>query len=173
MSRLAVIVLGHRNSGKSTTWNALFGATVRTGVHPRELQLGAGLCVTVFLVSGSAEERRSDIETIMRDQTPQIVLCSVQYVAEAQATFQYFIDNDYELVVHWLNPGYSDSGHQPDSLGLFEWLKHQWSLLGVRSGKVSAARRVAELKWIIHGWAAQRGLIHQCGNAVYNAASQS
>jgi hypothetical protein len=163
MSRLAVIVLGNRNSGKTTTWNELFGQIVRTGIHPRELEVATGLCVTVFLVSGSAQERRTDVETIMRSQTPDIVLCSVQYVAGAQDTFQYFLDNDYELVVHWLNPGYSDAGHQPDALGIFEWLKHQWSLLGMRDGKLVPARRVAELRAIIHGWAAQRGLVHQCG----------
>lgn len=163
MSRLAVIVLGSRDSGKTMTWNELFGQTVRTGIHSRELEVIRGLCVTVFLVSGSAEERSTDIETIMRNQTPQIVLCSIQYVAGAQDTFQYFLDNDYDLVVHWLNPGYSDAGYQPDSIGLFEWLKHQRSLLGVRSGQVVAAARVAELRGIIHGWAVQRGLVHQCG----------
>jgi ribosome biogenesis GTPase A len=40
--RLFVGVLGNRNSGKSTTWNTLFGATVRTGQYPRILTLYGG-----------------------------------------------------------------------------------------------------------------------------------
>lgn len=31
--RLFVGVLGHQNSGKTTTWNTLFGATVRAGQY--------------------------------------------------------------------------------------------------------------------------------------------
>jgi GTPase Era involved in 16S rRNA processing len=37
MPNLVVAVLGHRNTGKSTTWNTLFGATVKTGKHERRL----------------------------------------------------------------------------------------------------------------------------------------
>ena len=41
--RLFVGVLGHQKSGKSTTWNTLFGATVRTGHFPQTLILYGGV----------------------------------------------------------------------------------------------------------------------------------
>jgi hypothetical protein len=120
------------------------------------------LCVTVFLVSGSAEERRTNIETILRTQTPDIVLCSVQYLDEACDTFQFFLDREYDLVVHWLNPGYRDAEYQRDSAGLVEWLRHRRSLIGIRNARGDATARVAELRYVIHGWAAQRALVHPC-----------
>src|SRR5438874_11296007 len=106
MSGLVVSVLGNQNAGKTHTWKTLFGRDVRTGIYPRELEIAPGLCVTVFLVSGSAEERRTNIEAILRTQTPDLVLCSVQYLDEARDTFQFFLDRDYDFAVHWLNPGY-------------------------------------------------------------------
>jgi hypothetical protein len=162
MSRLVVSVLGNRDSGKSHTWNNLFGHEVRTGTHARELQIAPGVCVTVFLVSGSPEERRTDIETILRGHTPDIILCSVQYLEGAQDTYQFFLDRDYDLVVHWLNPGYRDSEYKPDSLRLVEWLRRQRSLIGERDAHGNATARVDELRYIIHGWAAQHGLLHSC-----------
>ena len=162
MSRLLVCVLGSQNSGKTHTWRTLFGRDVRTGTVPRELEIAPGQCVTVFLVSGSAEERRTTIEAIMGSATPDIVLCSVQYLAEARDTFQFFLDRDYDLVVHWLNPGYRDIGYQPDLFGLVEWLRHRRSLIGIRDARGAATARVNELRYIIHGWAAQHGLVHPC-----------
>jgi hypothetical protein len=55
--RLFVAVLGLPRSGKSTTWNQLFGRRVSTGALSRKLRLSASECVEVFLISGSNEER--------------------------------------------------------------------------------------------------------------------
>jgi len=57
MAHLAVTTLGHRNAGKSSTWNTLFRSTVRTGKYERRLYLNKAQFVPVFLVSGSPEER--------------------------------------------------------------------------------------------------------------------
>ena len=51
MDRLLVGVLGNRNSGKSHTWNTLFGRTVRRGKSSRRLELRSEECVETFLVS--------------------------------------------------------------------------------------------------------------------------
>jgi hypothetical protein len=67
--RLFVGVLGNRNSGKSTTWNTLFGVAVRTGQYPRTLILCGGECVEVFVISGSPEERRLYAADIIKKQT--------------------------------------------------------------------------------------------------------
>src|SRR5690349_6906512 len=73
-NKLVVGVLGLRNSGKSQTWNALFGRNVRTGLH--WLPLGAGEEVEVFLIAGSPEERKEHVKDILKNQTCPIVLCS-------------------------------------------------------------------------------------------------
>jgi septin family protein len=94
--RLLVAVLGNRNSGKSTTWNRLFDATVKTGKHQRPLYLNHAQSVEVFLVSGSPEERELDVGDILTEPLPQIVLCSTQYREDVKETFNYFFANGYE-----------------------------------------------------------------------------
>ena len=59
MEKLLIAVLGNRNSGKSHTWNTLFGSTVRTGKEERRLYFNDCEYVNVFLVSGSPEERET------------------------------------------------------------------------------------------------------------------
>jgi hypothetical protein len=81
--RLLAGVLGHRNSGKSHTWNTLFGRTVRRGVYARTLELRPGESVEVFLVSGSFEEREEYAGDILKNQDCRIVLCSMQYILES------------------------------------------------------------------------------------------
>jgi hypothetical protein len=56
LDNLVVVILGGRNSGKTHTWNTMFGRTVKTGTTLRELNIG-GKRVDIFLVSGSPEER--------------------------------------------------------------------------------------------------------------------
>jgi hypothetical protein len=65
---LCVAVLGHRNSGKSLTWNTLFGRRVSTGRRMRRLFLTPTQYVEVFLVSGSSEERHLYVEEKQRGQ---------------------------------------------------------------------------------------------------------
>jgi hypothetical protein len=160
VDRLLVGILGHRNSGKSHTWNTLFGRTVRTGIDVRRLTLRPGECVEVFLVSGSAEERHLYVGDILAGQGCRIVLCSMQYVAEVRQTLGYFADNGFSPLVHWLNPGYSDRHAIPDELGLVdEMLNTQGCTLAIRDGRRNADRRVQEMRQFIHGWALYRDLI--------------
>src|SRR5437868_3064583 len=121
MSKLAVIVLGNRRSGKSTTWNTLFGRTVRTGSEMRELVLPSGVSIPVFLVSGSPEERDMYVGDIIDRANPRVVLCSLQYIEDARDSFDFFLENGFSLYVQWLNPGYSDEGVLPDTLGFASW----------------------------------------------------
>src|SRR4051812_18067671 len=101
--KLVVAVLGHRNSGKSTTWNTLFGHTVRTGNKIRRLFLTESEWVDAFLVSGSPEERHTYVGEIIGEQSPSLVLCSMQYRADVTQTIDYFLENEYALFVQWLN----------------------------------------------------------------------
>lgn len=160
--RLFVAVLGNRNSGKSTTWNNLFGRTVKTGKQSRSLALRPGECVEVFLVSGSFEERNLYAGDVLEDQSSRVVLCSIQYTEDVAKTLDYVKEKGFDIYVHWLNPGYSDPGENWDRLGLVNRILDAPSVLAVRSGKVSPAGRVQELREFIYGWAVYRGLIFKC-----------
>lgn len=119
VDRLFVGVLGHQQSGKSTTWNALFGRTVRTGQNARQLELRPHECVEVFLISGSPEERHLYAEDVLMNQSARIILCSIQYVKDAADTIEYIEDHGFWTYVQWLSPGYSDADTQYwDYLGL-------------------------------------------------------
>ncbi|WP_423910680.1 hypothetical protein [Candidatus Spongiihabitans sp.] len=159
MNKLLVSALGNKDSGKSYTWNTLFGVTVRTGKKKRRLYFNDCEYVTVFLISGSPEERKKYVGNLMIAE-PRIVLCSTQYCESSKKTFSYFIENEYSLFVHWLNPGYSDLDRPYfDYLGIMNWLLSQQSLVGIRSGKLEAKPRVDEIKEYIYGWAKSRNLI--------------
>lgn len=160
--RLFVAVLGNRNSGKSTTWNNLFGRTVKTGKQSRSLELRPGECVEIFLVSGSFEERSLYAGDVLEDQDCRIVLCSMQYTEEVAKTLDYVKETGFALYVHWLNPGYSDQGENWDRLGLVNRILDVPSVLAIRSGKASPAGRVQEIREFIYGWAAYRSLIFKC-----------
>jgi hypothetical protein len=156
-NRLAVVVLAHRRSGKTTTWNTLFGKTVRTGDHERPLRLCDGEWTDVFLVSGSFEETGKDITKVICEPLPTIVLCSVQYIEKGRKTIDFFRENGYSLVVQWLNPGYHEA-RQRDELGLVADLLSGGATVSVRDGRKPAGPRVRELREYILGWARTRGL---------------
>ena len=157
--RLLLAILGNRNSGKSHTWNTLFGRTVRTGRELKRLDLTQSRYVEVFLVSGSPQERKLYIEDIIGAQDPRIVLCSIQYAQNAIRTIDWFDSHGFSLFVHWLNPGYSDRAFLIDGLGLSHRILASPSLLGIRDGRSDASGRVREMKDFLYGWARSRGLL--------------
>jgi hypothetical protein len=162
--RLFVAVLGHRKSGKSKTWDTLFGQKVRTGKQSRMLELLPGECVEVFLISGSNEERDQYAGDVLENQAARIILCSVQYVEAASATIEYITEQDFWLYVQWLNPGYHDVDQQyADYLGIANRLTYNnGGLIAVRSGKKHLNERIQEIKEFIYGWAKYRNLIVPC-----------
>ena len=158
--RLLVSVLGHRDTGKTTTWHTLFGRDVRTGKHERQLYLNNAQWTNVFLVSGSPQEREMPIEKMLGGQLPDIVLCSTQYVEGARATFDYFFKNQYQVMVQWLNPGWSDQARYADHLSFSDYLLDNGATLHVRDGRTAPEARVGELRQLILGWATMRGLLN-------------
>lgn len=157
--RLFISVLGNRDSGKSLTWNTLFGRTVRTGKEIRELEIFKDQFVDVFLVSGSAEERERYVGDIITEPSAKIVLCSIQYVDEAIQTFQYAEENRFETFTQWLNPGFHDAGVYFDKLGFSSRLLASAHTLSVRDGKGNPSARVQEIREKVFGWAWPRGLV--------------
>lgn len=159
MPHFAVTVLGHRNTGKSTTWNTLFDTTVKTGKYERRLYLNKAQYVNVFLVSGSPEERDEYVGDLIAAGKPEIVLCSTQYIAGVQATYDYFFRNGYQCFVQWLNPGFSEVAVYPDSLGLLPYLLSAGATVEMRNGKLAPANRVRDIKQAILGWATYNDLV--------------
>ncbi len=160
--RLFVGVLGNRKSGKSYTWNTLFGSTVRTGTQPRTLQLAPHECVEVFLISGSNEERNQYAGDILDSQTCRIVLCSMQYTEKVEDTINYAKECGFLIYVQWLNEGHNDADEYFDRLGLANRILSLQSVITKRSGKGNANERVQELREFIYGWAKYRDLIFAC-----------
>ncbi|MGC4031492.1 MAG: hypothetical protein QM754_07120 [Tepidisphaeraceae bacterium] len=151
--KLLVAVMGHRNSGKSTTWNTLFGSEVRTGTKVRTLEVGDGQAVEVFVVSGSPEERKLYVGDLLNDSTPRIVLCSLQYREGVWDSYSFFFEHGYQAMIQWLNPGHDDEGEQyADTLGLVPRLLSHPTLIGIRDGRDDPTRRVRELRDYIAGW---------------------
>jgi hypothetical protein len=160
--RLFVGVLGNRNSGKSKTWNTLFGTTVRTGKQPRILSVQGGKCVEVFVISGSPEERQIYAGDILERQDCRIVLCSIQYTEAVRQTLDFVTQRRFDLLVQWLNPGHSDTGENYDRLGLIPWLLGHHATVAMRDGQVRPVARTEEIRHFIHGWAIARGLTFDC-----------
>ena len=159
--KLLIVVLGNPNSGKSKTWNTLFGSTVKTGSQLRYLYINKAQWVdNVFLVSGSSEERGLPIEEIMpNESSPSIVLCSVQYGEVMKSTFDYFLGRGYDVFVQWLNPGYSDEAASVDSLNAVDWLVGKGAVLAKRNGQNPVEGRVEEIRQQILGWATYHDLV--------------
>lgn len=157
--KIAIVVLGNRNSGKSTTWNSLFGQEVRTGKHERQLHLIDEKSTSVFLISGSPEERKEYIEDLLNGQTPKIILCSVQYTEHGKETINYFISKGYKVYIQWLNPGFSDDIQYEDALEFFNNFLYKDSIISLKDGKIDFRDRVEEIKYYIYSWAKRFNLL--------------
>jgi hypothetical protein len=162
VDRLFVAVIGSRNSGKSTTWNTLFGCKVQTGKNPRRLQLSEDHSTEVFLISGSNEERHQYAKDVLENINCRIILCSVQYIKNAyESTWEHIFAEGFAIYAQWLNPGH-DEREYFDGLGLANILLQHEATLSIRDGRDGAdllTRRVEEIRQYINGWASARGLV--------------
>jgi hypothetical protein len=160
-NQLVVGVLGNRNSGKSKTWNTLFNKDmVKTGKYERELQLSETESISVFLISGSPEERGIYVGDIIGNASPKIVLCSMQYIEGVTKTIDYFAKYNYDFLVHWLNPGFNDETKIEDSIQIIPHILKCNSLVGIRDGKIDPVERVDEIREFLRSWANTHGLLH-------------
>ena len=158
--RLLIGVLGHRDSGKSHTWNTLFDSEVRTGKKVRQLELRPGESVDVFLISGSPEERKRYVGDILTDDNCRIALCSMQYRHDVRKTLDYFRDSSFSLYIQWLNPGYRDTDMVQDYLKLKDEILSAQSTFSIRDGRFDPASRVGDIREFIYGWAVYRDLVY-------------
>jgi GTPase SAR1 family protein len=170
INRLAVVALGDRSAGKSTTWHSLFNLftseenikTVRTKKRERELYLSKTEYTYVHLINGSPQERKTPVSKILQYKTPNIVLCSIQYVEDAKETIDYFIEHEYQFFVHWLNPGFNHTSEAEDILDLKSYiLKDERSRFFIKNGKKEDLKcRTTEMKEFLYKWADEQKLLH-------------
>jgi GTPase SAR1 family protein len=162
MDRLVIIVLGDQNSGKSTTWNVIVRSKKRSKTGNNWIKFNNEEYSKCFLVYGSPEERKMNVSEIILG-TPQIVLCSTQYIGRAINTLKYFIENEYYIYCQWLNPGYSGNEKLQifDKFGFMNLLLSAGATISIRNGKGSPNSRIGEILEFIRGWAHSRNLIEK------------
>src|SRR5690348_2802024 len=120
--KLAVIVLGKRNAGKSSTWYEIFGRKIRTGRKQLTIdkikneifvknssfeETGDEIDEYIFVKNSSFEEDGNDVEDFFSEDQPPIIFCSVQYIEKGVETINWFKAQGYYLYIQWLNPGYA------------------------------------------------------------------
>ena len=174
INKLVVMALGDRNAGKSTTWHSLFNLfineedrkSVKTGKGERKLYLSKTEYIYVYLINGSPQERKTPVSKIIQGKTPNIVCCSIQYVEDAKETIDYFIEHKYQFFVHWLNPGFGNTGEVEDVLDLKSYiLKDKKSKFFIKNGKEEDLKeRTTEMKEFLHKWADEQKLLHSLEN---------
>ncbi len=159
-SKLLIGVLGNYKAGKTTTWNQLFKREVRTGKHLRKLDL-FNTKIPIFLINGAPLERRVDLEYILPDEDPQIVLCSFLYHKMVKSNFQYFIDKGYDLYIQWLNPGYNDTNDKVlfYNLGIINYLMSYGAVISVKNARLKPDARVDEIKNYLYAWCINNNII--------------
>lgn len=168
MDKLMVGVLGNVDSGKSHTWNLLFGHEVRTGRNLRRLHFDDKIYSDVFLINRSPSRQHRTVAHLLGGKTPSIVLVSLDYRQGVEKTLRYFADKGYFLYIQWLNPGYRDEDEASLFLdpGILSKVFRDCSMVGIRNGKEDAMFRVGEIRDYIYTWSQSRKLLKKRGRFV-------
>ena len=164
--KLAIIILGNRNSGKSNTFYELFGRTIKTGWKQLQIdgknltlfvknssfeEMGEVIDKEVFVRNSSFEERKEEADKFFdKVGLPRIVLCAVQYKEKGLDTIEFFKRNGYYIYIQWLNPGFRDNIEYEDFLKFEERFSSSGQFHKV-SGK-EKTKRVEQIKQFLIGW---------------------
>ena len=172
IDRLAVIAMGHSDSGKSYTWNSLFCMPprryMRSGHHCLELR--ANQFVDVLLIIRAPQEYGENaFWNMLKGSDCPIVLLSIRYNRpqssnreyDIETILDYLILNKFQLYVQWINPGKKSSKTTPDmdSRGIGDKVRRSGGDFHVRDGKKNADSRVQEIRDFIYEWSLARNLI--------------
>lgn len=161
-NKLAIVVLGNKNAGKSNTWYKLFNKPkVKAGKQLRPLYFNSSEYTNVFLINSSMEEQNKNIEDRLIDC--DILLCSVQYNKKGQHTIEYLHSQGYELYVYWLNPGCSDKHTYNDYLKIVEMISSypNSSVITCKAipDDTDTKKRSCEILKYIYNWAKRENLV--------------
>ena len=171
-NRLAVIALGHSDSGKSYTWNSLFRMPphqyMRSGHHRLELRPRQFVDV-LLIVRAPQEYGENAFWNMLKGSNCPIVLLSIRYNPpqswnpdyDIETVLDYLNVNNFQLYVQWLNPGKKSPKTTPDkdSRGIGDKVRRSGGEFHVRDGKKNADPRVQEIRDFIYEWALARDLI--------------
>ncbi len=151
--KLLIGVLGNLGAGKTTTWNEFFGRNVHTGKNIRYINIHDEK-IPVFLINGAPLERKTNLEFILPDEDPTIVLSSFLYHKDVKKNFDFFIKKGYELYILWLNPGFSDPNDKVlfYNAGIINYLLSKEATVSVKNGKQIPILRVNDVKNFIYSW---------------------
>ncbi|CEJ68855.1 hypothetical protein BN1195_01146 [Chryseobacterium oranimense G311] len=138
--KLAILILGNRNSGKSNTFYEFFGRVIKTGhkkirFNKDEIKLflknssfeemNQEITDDIFVRNSSFEEFGDNVEDYFDENNlPKIILCAVQYKEKGIKTIEYFKDRGYYLYIQWLNPGFKDSKEYEDFLNFNQFSEY-------------------------------------------------
>lgn len=171
--KLAICIIGHGNSGKSTTWYSLFGHNVKRGKYERELKIFEDIensieyYVSVFLINGSPQESGCSIHDMLSLPLPRIILCSLQYAEGTDheedlfGSLRWLEENDYKIFSIWLNPGWQDPYPYFDDIGLINRIhKKEGNNITRHDANREPNIRAQEIREFIYGWASFRKLVY-------------
>lgn len=172
----AVIILGNRNSGKSSTWYKLFGRRVNSGIKffkidtktikfllkNSSFQESGGKIeefIDVHLQNTSCEENRKEISQLFDIAgLPKVLFISVQYSEHGIETINWLKEKGYFLYIQWLNPGYYDKNEYTDFLE-FEKRFAEKGIFTKRSGK-GINERVEEITLFLIKWFREKKVLN-------------
>lgn len=166
--KLFVVVLGEQNSGKSFTWETLFGRKIQKG--KKFLNLNDDLQAKVYIFVSSPQENLWTKERFLKEfkianSVANIILCSLQThltgnmnkrnVVTAREVLEIANRNEYDIFMQWLNPGRrSGIDNQRDVERQIITLTEIDSVIGMKKedARNQAEIRAEKLKVIILGW---------------------
>lgn len=128
--KVAIVILGESNSGKSTTFYEIFNRRLQSGYKILDIN---GVETLVFLKNTSFEEMGIEIEDeyfikhksfnkyysqekykkfFDENKLPKYIICAVQY-QKGDRTLDYLKNKGYYLYIQWLNPSFkSKKGYE-------------------------------------------------------------
>jgi len=164
--KLAIIVLGKPNSGKSQTWYEIFSRRIRSGWKKLKLgktkaeiyeknssfeEMKQKINIDIFVRNASFEEYGDNVEDYFKGKKiPDIVFCSVQYIEKGIKTIDWFREQGYYLYIQWLNPGYKHKYASDDELKFKEKFE-SFGEFHERTGK-EIKKRTNEIKNFLINW---------------------
>lgn len=166
--------MGEQGSGKSITWETLFGGRHRSGIHM--LQLNRYIHSRVLLFVSSPQENRWNMNAFLntfrnrqRGENLDIVLCSLQttltnnmirrHVTSARDIIEHMDENGFDIFIQWLNPGFtSEIDNTPNITQQVMSYCEIDSVIGIRNenATLNPEDRAARLREVILGWVQSR-----------------
>ena len=111
--KLAIVVLGESNSGKTTLLKR-FVNFQGTNLHNRfwNIELEAGVFKDVYVINSSPTERKITLEELLGDKDPTFLVMTNQYSSSKNQSygpipiFEDLLKRGYCMKVLWLNPNF-------------------------------------------------------------------